>query len=148
MIFMRDQSDKNTSNFLNLLGDCDWANITELSNPNDAYNCFIDRFTDCYTASFPLKKVNRAKFVRKNSKGLLTFVKHKNTLYKKFVRKPTSATEKMYKKYKNKLTRLLRITKHIYYEMQLQSVKSDINSLSCRLLQHWHSPSCKENGEF
>ena len=22
------------------------------------------------------------------------------------------------------------------------------NSLSCRLLQHWHSPSCKENGEF
>jgi hypothetical protein len=23
-----------------------------------------------------------------------------------------------------------------------------INSLSCRLLQHWHSPSCKENGEF
>jgi hypothetical protein len=23
-----------------------------------------------------------------------------------------------------------------------------LNSLSCRLLQHWHSPSCKENGEF
>ena len=52
----------------------------------------------------------------------------KNLLYKRFLAKPTSYRENLYKSYKNKLTHTLRVAKHLYYNKKLYEYKSNAKS--------------------
>ena len=56
-----------------------------------------------YNTSFPSRRVKAAKFKSNKpwiSGGLLTSIRKKNKLYKKFLSIPTSSYENLYKKYK------------------------------------------------
>ena len=45
-------------------------------------------------------------------------------IFNSFLNTPKSSTENAYKSYKNKLTHYLRVVKCLYYEKQLQKLKS------------------------
>ena len=60
--------------------------------------------------------------------GLLKSVKHKNKLYRKYIRFPLIENESQYKTYKNKLNHSIRIAKRLYYEQQLTISKSNIKT--------------------
>ena len=62
------------------------------------------------------------------TKGLLKSVWKKNLLYKRFLDKPTSYRENLYKCYKNKLTHSVRVTKRLYYNKKLYEHKSTAKS--------------------
>jgi hypothetical protein len=84
-----------------------------------------------YNTSFPLRRVKAAKSKSNKpwiSGGLLTSIRKKNKLYKKFLSIPTSSDENMYKKYKNKLNHLLRSAKRLYYEERFESTKTNIKT--------------------
>ena len=49
-------------------------------------------------------------------------------LYKCFLNNPNSSHENAYKSYKNKLTHSLRIAKHLYYEKQIEKLKSNVKA--------------------
>jgi hypothetical protein len=58
--------------------------------------------------------------------GLLTSIKRKNKLYKKYLRKPSFENKKTYIDFKNKLNHSIRIAKRLYFETKLKRATSDI----------------------
>ena len=59
------------------------------------------------------------------TRGLLTCVRKKNKLYKKFIISRSPDKERQYKIYKNKLTNLIKIAKKTYYEDKFETAKND-----------------------
>ena len=49
-------------------------------------------------------------------------------LYKCFLNNPNSSNENAYKCYKHKLTHSLRVAKHLYYEKQIEKLKSNVKA--------------------
>ena len=47
-------------------------------------------------------------------------------MYMRYLKRPSYANETFYKRYRNKLTHSLRIAKRIYYDRQLDHLKSNI----------------------
>jgi hypothetical protein len=57
--------------------------------------------------------------------GLLKSIKRKKKLYKTFLKNPSNKNEKTYKKYKNKLNHILKISKKNCYEQTFIKYKSN-----------------------
>lgn len=114
----RDKNKTNILNFRDQLRNTNWANLNGFNDPLNAYGAFLDKYT-CIYSCFPIRKVKAAKSLLKKpwlSNGLLKSIKRKNKLYKKFLRVPNLQNESCYKKHKNKLNHLLRVTKRLHYE--------------------------------
>ena len=62
------------------------------------------------------------------TKGLAKSAKKKNMLYKCFLNNPNSSNENVYKSYKNKFTHSLRVAKRLYYEKQIEKLKSNVKA--------------------
>ena len=60
------------------------------------------------------------------TKGLKNACKKKNTMYKEFLKQRTLYNEDRYKRYKNKLTKILRRSKKMYFDKLLKEHKNDI----------------------
>ena len=118
-VVFRNKSKSNFINFNNQLNDTIWEDLSGFNDPEAAYDSFLKKFKDIYNSSFPLKKVKTIKLNLKKpwvSKGLLKSINQKNNLYKKYLNNPCTENECTYKRYKNKLTFLLRNAKKLYYE--------------------------------
>ena len=107
------------------------AELPGLDDPSCAYKIFIDKYVAIYDRCFPLKKKKAKRFnIRKPwfTKGLAKSVKKKNMLYKCLLNNPNSSNEIAYKSYKNKLTHSLRVAKRLYYEKQIEKLKSNVKA--------------------
>ena len=127
----RDKSINNVATFTNRLENVNWDELSEYKDPDCAYRCFLDKYTTLYNDCFPLKKVKVKNVTLSNpwiTKGLLKSIRKKNSLYKRFLAKPTSYRENLYKSYKNKLTHSLRVAKRLYYNKKLYEYKSNAKS--------------------
>ena len=130
-ISFRDKSANNVATFTNRLANVNWDELPGYKDPDCAYRYFLDKYTALYNDCFPLKKVKVKNVTLSNpwiTKGLLKSVRRKNLLYKRFLAKPTSYRENLYKSYKNKLTHSLRVAKRLYYNEKLYEYKSNAKS--------------------
>ena len=59
------------------------------------------------------------------TKCIAKSVKKKNKLYKTLLNNPCKRNENLYKRYKNKLNQVIKVSKKIYYEEQLIKYKHD-----------------------
>ena len=74
-----------------------------------------------------MQKVRTGKFSKPwMSNGLLTLIKTKHKLYKKYLKKSSHTNIKLYSDFKNKLNHSIRIAKRLYFETKLKSATSDI----------------------
>ena len=94
----RDKSANNFVTFTNRLANVNWDELSEYKDPDCAYRCFLYKYTTLHNNCFPLKKVK---------------------VKKRFLAKPTSYRENLYKCYKNKFTRSLRVAKRLYYNKKV-----------------------------
>ena len=130
-ITVRDMSEKRTEEFKTKLENTDWEFDKESGDPNASYDVFIEKFTGLFDSCFPFKIV-RGKALNSFkkpwlTKALLKSINKKNKLYKQYLRNRRSDAQFLkYKKYKNKLTYLLRIAKKRYYETQIDKNKDNI----------------------
>ena len=111
------------------LNDVDWNCIYTCSDCNESTSKFINKIKDIYDKHFPVKKVNvnsRRHLKPWMTKGLITSCNKKNRLYKNFIRLKTPHSEEKYKRYKNKLTTLLRFCEKQYYSDLLQQYSNNI----------------------
>ena len=128
---VRDMSEKRTEEFKTKLENTDWEFDKESGDPNASYDVFIEKFTGLFDSCFPFKIV-RGKALNSFkkpwlTKALLKSINKKNKLYKQYLRNRRSDAQFLkYKKYKNKLTYLLRIAKKRYYEAQIDKNKDNI----------------------
>jgi len=124
-----------------------WNNLIQDKNPDNAYDSLLKTLTSIYDESFPLVKCfNRFS----NSKpwitrGLLTSIKKKHCLYKKFLKVSSEKNNRKYKKYKNMLTKLLAISKKSYYTNCLEQSKSDVKNTWKILNKILNKNSSKQN---
>ena len=54
----RDITKNSVEKFKEHLSTVDWNLITQILNPNNLYNIFIDKFLKIYDQVFPLQKIN------------------------------------------------------------------------------------------
>ena len=112
----RDKSKTNLIKFQNQLNETVWENFPGYNDPKMA---LINKFTSIYDSSFPLKKIKSSKLNSRKpwvTNGLLKSFKRKNKHYRKYLSFPTAQNEKLYEAYKNKLTKLFKNAKRVYYE--------------------------------
>ena len=60
--------------------------------------------------------------------GILQSIKNRNCLYKRSIKKPSPASITKYKKYRNKLTSIIRCSRKLYYSKQFEKVNGNMSS--------------------
>ena len=101
----------------------------DTADVNITYNNFLSKFSDIYNECFPLITKN-IKIKNPNkpwiTPGIIKSTKRKNYLYKNWLIRRTEETLSKYKKYKNKLTALIRAAEKTYYEKRFSEISHDI----------------------
>ena len=97
-----------------------------------AYNIFLEIFKAKYDKHCPINEYNK-KRAHDNcpwlTKGLQNACKKKNALYRNYIRQRTKEAEVKYKKYKNKLISIIRISRKEYYKNKLDRNKDNIKGI-------------------
>ena len=98
---------RNCEYFIEAVRNIDWDMLFE--NENNLYE-FINRLTEIYNNSFPLRKLSRKRAKDKPwiTKGLKISVKHKNRLYKKAITSKSDHIYCRYLEYKIRLTKCIK----------------------------------------
>ena len=94
-----------------------WDDVYECQDPEESYKMFLNKITQAYDKAFPLvkKKTRRKKYKPWITKGFKKSIQTKNKLYKYYLNIPTIFNETNYKKYKNKLNKLISIAERYHY---------------------------------
>ena len=124
----RDINNNNVEYLSQRLADYDWGELKSCNDVHSAYNSFLSGFLSLYNECCPT--VSKKIKVRNCHKpwitpGILTSVKKKNNLYKKWLKKRTDISLSKYKRYKNKLTDVMRRAEKLYYENRFVELKND-----------------------
>ena len=93
------------------------------------YDFFFSNFQRHYNESFTFVRSNKK---NKNKKlwvslNLLTKIRLKNKLYKRFCCNPTYENEDKYKKIRNKVSSELRKAKQMYFYQRFNDCRTDLN---------------------
>uniref|UniRef100_A0A672Z783 Reverse transcriptase domain-containing protein n=3 Tax=Sphaeramia orbicularis TaxID=375764 RepID=A0A672Z783_9TELE len=124
----------------------DWHEVY-VDDVNESYNAFLDIFLTLYNRHCPVKEYRQD--LKKNkkpwlTKGLEKACKKKNSLYREFLKHRTKEKENKYKRYKNRLTAIIRTHKKAYYDKLLEIHKNDIKG-TWKVLNDMIKKSNKKN---
>ena len=98
-----------------------WSEITENQDLCAAYTHFTQIINRAYTENKPQKCTNtKRKFKPWLTIALRNSIKRKNKLYAIYLKHKTNQSLVFYKRYKNKLTSLLKTAEKSYYQSKLQ----------------------------
>ena len=128
---------ENTFNcFKQALFETSWDSIKNLKEPNEAYNNFLDIFTELYQKHFPIRKI-KIKPKRAPSpwitNGIAKSSKRKQMLYEKFLKHNTPINEANYKTYKNLFGTIKRKSKKRFYSEKLIKFQGDARKTWCNM---------------
>lgn len=107
----------------------EWTRVYQAADLDSAYGNCLDTFLAIYDRSCPVKQSKGKANCQDGPwiiRGLSNACKKKNTLYKKCIKNRTKENEMKYKKYKNKLTDIIRKCKKDYYNNVLEKNKNNI----------------------
>ena len=119
-------TENNMHNFKTKLSETDWTDVLTAPCTGTKYSHFINIIDTLHNKCFPLTKVKINPI--KDSKPwitstLLNSIKRKNNLYKQYLNNKSNETLGKYKKYKNKLTSILRLAEKNYFSNKLLEAK-------------------------
>lgn len=133
-IIKRPLSQSALMNFAIALSQVNWADVFELSCPNEAYDVFFNKFDSLFQIHFPKRKIYVNSKIDKSpyiTSSLKKSIKEKHRLERLSHKWPITYKE-TYKKYRNKLTTVLREAKNNYLKNQLQGNQGNPKA-------HWKS---------
>ena len=110
----------------------EWNEIFQTNDANMAYEKFIQKLTYYYNKNIPLIKIGKHVKDRKMpwvTSGILRSIHTRNQLYKLSLCKPTQQNKLNYKKYRNKLTTLIRLSRKVYYSNKLEQDNGNSNKV-------------------
>ena len=119
---------------LNVFALIQWQDaFRESQNVNQLFEVFFSECSRIVNKHLPLKKLSR-KEVKFNSKPWITkalqkSIKHKDILYRQFIRTKSSHSHFKYKIYRNKLVGLLRLSKKLYYRNYFIANQSNVKNV-------------------
>ena len=100
----------------------DWSTVMNVTDPEVIYEEFHSKYKDLFNKHFPLRRISKKNSKHKDwvTKGLIVSIKHKTRLYRKYLKRPTEQNNLKYKRYKNKLSTVLRKCEKDYYKKLLK----------------------------
>jgi hypothetical protein len=124
-------SEKNAAQFKSLLSQISWDDVLDSTNPDDSYNIFMDKYGAAHDEAFPETTISRKRAKDKKwiTTGLKISIKHKNKLYRRFLKRPNESNKAIYGGYKNKLTLLIRKCEKDYYSNLLTENKNNTKNI-------------------
>ena len=119
--YKRDYSNYNEEAFLNELSSTDWFNLLHgLSDTTEMFDKFYAKVSNVINRHLPLKPLTRkeSKFQTKPwiTQGLKTSISNKNRIYRHYLKTRTCYSHTKFKRYRNKLNHLLKLSKINYYK--------------------------------
>ena len=119
-------TEKNKSNFHKALKRQNWDIVFNTDDVEVSFKYFHDKICELFEDNLPLVKVkvtysNKLPWI---TQGLRESVKTKRLLHKKMEQNPSSENKRIYKKFRNSLTSLMRRTQRDYLEEQLEIANS------------------------
>lgn len=126
--YIRLTNDERINGLRNELSNYEWSQVFRQNNVDEAYDNFVDIVKNLYNKYCPLKKVLCSKSKQDKpwvSKSLKKCCLRKKELHKKYVKNNSLENEKRYKKYRNKLTSVLRFCEKKHYSESLAKHSSD-----------------------
>ena len=123
----RSSSIKNHSLFTEKLKDTTWDDILQCPDGKLAFTNFHNRILKLFNNCFPLKEITINYSNKKPwlTTGLKKSIKIKNMLYIKAKRNYCKETLDRYKRYKSKLSRLMKISERDYFNNKILSLKDN-----------------------
>ena len=148
-ILIRLKNQTNSERYINSINNFNWSCIQELTECNQAYRHFTESLKNIYNESFPVKKVkkryrNRLPWL---TEGLRKSIKHKNKLYKKYIKYQTSYNRRTYTTYNNKLKSILKKTEKEHYQIQLVKCKDNLKKTWSIIKDVINKSKCMKNND-
>ncbi|MFZ2538187.1 MAG: endonuclease/exonuclease/phosphatase family protein, partial [Oscillospiraceae bacterium] len=129
-ITKRFYSEENMNKFKTQLNNADWSPVYSATGSNNKYQYFIDMFTDMHNSCFPLRNVKFTSMSHNKpwiTPTILNSIKKKNNMYKQYLLTKNMALLEKYKKYKNKLTTIIRTCEQNYFSNKLNQMKGKMS---------------------
>ena len=145
----RSYSNTNLLNFRECLSSLGWTEVLECNDPVASFNIFWDIFSTFFNLNFPLNTVPFNKNVHKinnfMTQGLLVSRLKKVELYKVYLASRTIDNFTSYKNYRNRYNSLLRLSKKMYFETELEKKQKDSRATWKILNESINKQSAKSN---
>ena len=127
----RKESESNIELLQSDLRQEEWGDVFRETDTNRAYDAFLNKFLYYYNKNIPLAKKKPG---RKNkhpwiTKGILHSIKTRNKMYKIAVTTQHSPNLVKYKKYRNLLNSLIRLSRKMYYSQKCENNVNNLNGL-------------------
>ena len=119
----------NINVLMNELNETNWNKILNSEDVNVMYNTFTEKLTKIYNTTCPIVKqkiVNKRPDKPWMTNSLKQACKKKNLLYRQFLKKRSITSEDKLKKYKNKLTSILRYCEKQHYTELLEKTRETL----------------------
>lgn len=126
--FRRSYSNRNVSNFINILECMSFDAVTRENDCQKAYDIFQCKVEYAHNVSFPLQKLTKKqnRYSPWITPAIIHSCKTKHKLYNKIRKSPTEQAIKHYKEYNNILNKLKRKLKSDYFAQKLDEHRQNI----------------------
>ena len=129
LIYKRTYNTESIELFKQKLHETKWDEIMPFQNSDDAYKAFLKRFSTLYDTYFTEKKI---KLKNKDlqspwiTEGIRRTPKHKQRLYKKFLKNQNEKNELEYKNYKHLFEAVKKHSKKLHFSKLILRYKNNI----------------------
>ena len=136
-ITYRDFKNFNEIEFICDIQSIDWSYATQNNNANLGFEIFLRLFNKCLDKLSPLKTVSKIgeRVLQKPwiTNGIKTSIKVRDKLYKQMIKQKDailkSQKQMLYRRYRNKIVDLPKITKEAYYKNYFQENRKNSRAL-------------------
>lgn len=127
----RNFSDVNKARFIDLIRSQNWDVVLTDSDAQSAYNALLSSVLRHYDVAFPVTEKTRS---HRQSNPWMTpelkrTIKLKNSLYRRYKRRPTLFNEITYKNMRNRVRREIETVKRMYYQGLIEENKNHMKKL-------------------
>ena len=116
----------NDDEFLNDLREINWSDIHSLANLNDMWSAWFTKFSTLLDIHAPIKKkrlrCNKSPWI---NSSLISKLRERDSLKKRFDKNPNDVIWSKYKKIRNEVNKLTKKTKRDFFFARINSAKSD-----------------------
>ena len=129
--YRRIESENNIASLNSDLAQAEWQDVFSENNVNHAYDKFLHKLLFYYDKNIPLVKTKTKKRVKNPwiTKGILRSIHIRNRLFKLTKTNPSVININKYKRYRNKLTSVIRLARKTYYSNEMNKNKNNTNSV-------------------
>ena len=129
VVYQRKMHEESILQLNKMLMEHDWHEILSQGDVNICYKRFLEIVESALDLVCPIEKKtfkNRLNTKPWLTKSLINACKKKNAMYKTFLETKLQSDEDKYKKYKNKLTKILRNAERSFYNKQIADQRNNI----------------------